>query len=140
MLYIKLVSVDNYLPGEIWQLCKAHRISIPAYAIEQQWWQLGVSKNEMSLMSFIFKMMLVIYFGVRVNKWLYFKYLLTRQQMVFHLFFALTVSIRSWVLFPTPCGSINTKTMVKPDVKLNVRTTAWQVSLNCQIFQINPVL
>jgi hypothetical protein len=38
-----------------------HRISIPAYAIEQQWWQLGVSKNEMPLMSFIFKMMLVLY-------------------------------------------------------------------------------
>jgi hypothetical protein len=35
-----------------------HRISIPAYAIEQQWWQLGVSKNDMSL---IFKMMLVLY-------------------------------------------------------------------------------
>jgi hypothetical protein len=30
----------------------------------------------------------------RVNKW-YSIYLLTRQQMVFHLFFALTVSIRS---------------------------------------------
>jgi hypothetical protein len=41
--------------------CIHHRISIPAYAIEQQWWQLGVSKNEMSLMSFIFRMMLVIY-------------------------------------------------------------------------------
>jgi hypothetical protein len=38
-----------------------HRISIPAYAIEQQWWQLGVSKNEMSLMSVIYKMMLVLY-------------------------------------------------------------------------------
>jgi hypothetical protein len=38
-----------------------HRISIPAYTIEQQWWQSGVSKNEMSLMSFIFKMMLVLY-------------------------------------------------------------------------------
>jgi hypothetical protein len=38
-----------------------HRISIPAYAIEQQWWQLGVSKNEMSLMSFIYKMMLILY-------------------------------------------------------------------------------
>jgi hypothetical protein len=32
--------------------------------------------------------------------------------MVFYLFFALTVSIRSWVLFPTLCGSINTKSMV----------------------------
>jgi hypothetical protein len=48
----------------------------------------------------------------RVNKWLYFKYLLQRQQMVFHLFFALTVFIRSWVLFPTLCGAINTKSMV----------------------------
>jgi hypothetical protein len=51
----------------------------------------------------------------RVNKWLYFKYLLTRQQMVFHLFFAMTVSIRSCVLFPTLCGSINTKSMSKTD-------------------------
>jgi hypothetical protein len=31
----------------------------------------------------------------RVDKWRYFKYLLTRQQMVFHPFFALTVFIRS---------------------------------------------
>jgi hypothetical protein len=31
------------------------RISIPAYAKGQQWWQSGVPKNEMSLMSFIFK-------------------------------------------------------------------------------------
>jgi hypothetical protein len=38
----------------------------------------------MSLMSFIYKMILVLY---RVDKWRYFKYLLTRQQMVFHLFF-----------------------------------------------------
>jgi hypothetical protein len=50
----------------------------------------------------------------RGNKWLYFQYLLTRQQMVFHLFVALTVSIRSWVLFPTLCGSINTKSMIAP--------------------------
>jgi hypothetical protein len=48
----------------------------------------------------------------RVDKWRYFKYLLTRQQMVIHLFFALTMSIRSWVLFPTLSGSINTKSMV----------------------------
>jgi hypothetical protein len=47
----------------------------------------------------------------RVDKWRFYKYLLTRQQMVFHLFFALTVSIRSWVLFPTLCGYINTKSM-----------------------------
>jgi hypothetical protein len=38
-----------------------HRIGIPAYGIEQQRWQLGDSKNEMSLMSFIYKMMLVLY-------------------------------------------------------------------------------
>jgi hypothetical protein len=31
--------------------------------------------------------------------------------MVVHLFFALTVSIRSRLLFPTLCGSINTKSM-----------------------------
>jgi hypothetical protein len=33
--------------------------------------------------------------------------------MVYHLFFSLTVFIRSWVLFPTLCGSINTKSMQK---------------------------
>jgi hypothetical protein len=32
-----------------------HRISFPANAIEQQWSHSGVLKNEMSLMSFIFK-------------------------------------------------------------------------------------
>jgi hypothetical protein len=32
-----------------------HKISIPAYAIEQQYWQSGVPKNEMSLMSLIIK-------------------------------------------------------------------------------------
>jgi hypothetical protein len=35
-------------------LTRNHRISIPAYAIEQQEWQSGVPKNEMSLMSLIF--------------------------------------------------------------------------------------
>jgi hypothetical protein len=48
------------------------KISIPAYAIEQQWWQSDVSKNEMSLMSLIFKndtRSLVM----RVTMWLYFK-------------------------------------------------------------------
>jgi hypothetical protein len=29
--------------------CHHHRISIPAYAVEQQWWQSGIPKNEMSL-------------------------------------------------------------------------------------------
>jgi hypothetical protein len=53
----------------------------------------------------------------RGYKWLYFKYLLTRQQMIFHLFFSLTVSIRSWVLFPTLCGSINTKSMPESDLQ-----------------------
>jgi hypothetical protein len=49
------------LPNQVFWKGFNHRISIPAYAIEQQWWQLGDSKNEMSLMSFIFKMMLVLY-------------------------------------------------------------------------------
>jgi hypothetical protein len=49
---------------DVWFL---HRISIPAYAVEQQWWQLGVTKNEMSLMSFIFKMMLVLYQSVSIS-------------------------------------------------------------------------
>jgi hypothetical protein len=57
------------------------------------------------------------YVPKRGNKLLYFKYLLSRQQMVFHLFFALTVSIRSWVLFPTLCGSINTKYMGRTNIK-----------------------
>jgi hypothetical protein len=35
--------------------CHHHRISILAYAIEQQRWQLGVPKNEISLMSLAFK-------------------------------------------------------------------------------------
>jgi hypothetical protein len=47
--------------------CPYHRISILAYAIEQQWWQLGVPKNEMSLISFIFKMMLVLYQSVSIS-------------------------------------------------------------------------
>jgi hypothetical protein len=38
--------------------------------------------------------------------------------MVIRLFFALTVSIRSRFLFPTLCGSINTKSM---DVALQLR-------------------
>jgi hypothetical protein len=29
-------------------ICHDHRISFPAYAIEPQWWQTGVPKNEMS--------------------------------------------------------------------------------------------
>jgi hypothetical protein len=61
----------------------------------------------------------------RVNNWRYFKYLLTRQQMVFHLFFALTVSIRSCVLFPTLCGSINTKSMVRPKNFLWKKLVPW---------------
>jgi hypothetical protein len=36
-------------------ICFCHTISIPAYVIEQQWWQSGVPKNEMLLMSLIFK-------------------------------------------------------------------------------------
>jgi hypothetical protein len=47
--------------------CIAHRISIPAYAVEQQWWQSGVPKSEKSLMSFIFKMMLVLYQSVSIS-------------------------------------------------------------------------
>jgi hypothetical protein len=49
-----------------------HRISIPAYAIEQQWWHSDVPKNKMSLMS------LICINGARsflrrVTMWLYFK-------------------------------------------------------------------
>jgi hypothetical protein len=39
----------------VWLFCFNHRINIPTYAIEQQCWQSGVPKNEMSLMSIIFK-------------------------------------------------------------------------------------
>jgi hypothetical protein len=46
--------------------CLFHRISITAYAVEQQW-QSGVPKNEMSLMSFIFKMTLVFYQNVSIS-------------------------------------------------------------------------
>jgi hypothetical protein len=45
----------------------AHRISIPAYAVEQQRRQSGVPKNEMSFMSFIFKTMLVLYQSVSIS-------------------------------------------------------------------------
>jgi hypothetical protein len=44
-----------------------YRISIPAYAVEQPRWQSGVPKHEMSLMSFIFKMMLVLYQSVSIS-------------------------------------------------------------------------
>jgi hypothetical protein len=48
-----------------------HRISNPAYAIEQ-WWQSDISKNEMSLMSLIFKNYARSW-ARRVAKWLSFK-------------------------------------------------------------------
>jgi hypothetical protein len=37
--------------------------------------------------------------------------------MIVHLFFALTVSIRSRLLFPTLCGSIDTKSMFHSEAK-----------------------
>jgi hypothetical protein len=46
-----------------------------------------------------------------VTMWLSFKNLLSRQEMVVNLFFALTVSIRWRHLFPTLCWSVNTKSM-----------------------------
>jgi hypothetical protein len=46
---------------------KNHGISIPTYAVEQQRTQSGVPKNEMPLMSFIFKMMLVLYQSVSIS-------------------------------------------------------------------------
>jgi hypothetical protein len=39
--------------------------------------------------------------------------------MVVHLFFALTVSVRWRLLFPTVCWSINTKSMVRRVVASN---------------------
>jgi hypothetical protein len=62
----------------VWTVvCFSHRISIPAYAIEQRWWQPGVPKNEMSLMSLIFKTD-ARSLATRVTTWLSFKNLLTR--------------------------------------------------------------
>jgi hypothetical protein len=52
--------------------CSHHRISIAAYAVEQQWWQSGVPKNEMSLMSFMLKNY-ARSFARRVTMWLYVK-------------------------------------------------------------------
>jgi hypothetical protein len=49
-----------------------HRISIPAYATEQQWWQSGVPKNLMSLVSLIIKND-AFSIAKRVTMWHYFK-------------------------------------------------------------------
>jgi hypothetical protein len=64
--FLTILSTSNL--SRLPTVCCYHRISIPAYAIEQQWWQLGVPKNEMSLMSFIFKIMLVLYQSTRFGK------------------------------------------------------------------------
>jgi hypothetical protein len=64
-----------------------HRISIPAYAIEQQWWQSDVANNEMSLMSLIFKN--VARSLARVD---HFGSLSKNVDTVFYLFLALIVS------------------------------------------------
>jgi hypothetical protein len=61
-------------------------------------------------MSFIFKM-LVLYQSVSLSDSIS---NMTRQQMVSHLFFALTVSIRSWVLFPTLVGLLILSLWVEP--------------------------
>jgi hypothetical protein len=87
-----------------------HRISIPAYARTTMMTVRRFQKR--NVINVIYIQNDACSLPKRVNKWLYFKYLLTRQQMVFHLFFTLTVPIRSSVLFPTLCGSINTKSMI----------------------------
>jgi hypothetical protein len=56
----------------LWWLSFWHRISIPAYAIEQQCWQSGVPKNEMSLMSLMFKNC-AFWIAKPVTMWHYFK-------------------------------------------------------------------
>jgi hypothetical protein len=81
--------------------CSYQRISIPAYAIETTM-MTGVPKNEMSIISLIYKNY-ARSLARRVTMWLSFKNLLTRQQMVVHLFLALTVSIRWRLLSPTLC-------------------------------------
>jgi hypothetical protein len=86
-----------------------HRITIPAYAIEQQWWQSDVQK-------------------MKYHQWLIFKNdarsLAMLQEFVdipvtatvVHLFFALTVS-RWRFLFPTLCWWNNTKSMSLGETK-----------------------
>jgi hypothetical protein len=54
-----------------------HRISIPAFDIEQQWWQSGVPKNEMSLI-FKYDARSLDLLCKLVTTWLSFKSLLTR--------------------------------------------------------------
>jgi hypothetical protein len=73
----------------------------------------------MSFMSLIFKNDASFLTGC-VSMWLFFINLLKRQSMVVHLFFALTVSIRWRLLFPTLCWSINTtKSLIKNISTLN---------------------
>jgi hypothetical protein len=55
-----------------------HRISIPAYAVEQQRWQSGGPKK-LNVISVIYIQNYARSLPKRVNKWLYFKYLLTRK-------------------------------------------------------------
>jgi hypothetical protein len=87
----------------------AHRIIIPACAIEQQW-QSGVPKKFINVVNFqkwCFLNSKAVYYVALFQK------LLTRLQIV-HLFFALTVCIRWRLLFPTLCWSINTKSTFSP--------------------------
>jgi hypothetical protein len=95
-----------YLPILYAHHCMYHRISIPAYTTEQQWWQSSVPINEMSL---IFKND-ARSLARLVTMWLYFNNLMSCQ--IGHLFFAFTVSIRWKLLTPTHCWSINTESMV----------------------------
>jgi hypothetical protein len=70
-------SVSHISVGLVISGCH-HRISIPAYSIEQQRWQSDVPENEMSLLSLISKND-AHSLGRRVTKWLFFKNLLTVQ-------------------------------------------------------------
>jgi hypothetical protein len=92
------------------------RISILAYAVEQQWWTFRM--NEHSDVQKKWNVIDVI----NIQKWysLFSKachYVALFQKFVDTPVYgrsslsALTVSIRSRLLFPTLCGSINTKSM-----------------------------
>jgi hypothetical protein len=67
LLFTSLYWSPKSMVRTVWHDRPNHRISIPAYAVEQQWWQSGVPKSKMSLMSFIFKIIVVLYQSVSIS-------------------------------------------------------------------------
>jgi hypothetical protein len=90
----------------------------------------GLPKNEMSLTSFIFKMMLVLYQSVSISSSISNIYWHARPSISFS---HLTVPIRSWVLFPTLCGSINTKSMCDANGSSRMPRAVWKCVLTVSI-------